>query len=276
MQSRRQIEIPIRHKDPVEVSCVFLDDREIGLRQGGRAEFTIVWTRIARVELQPRFAGVSRLILRDAQSKVLGTIPYGYAKLTFELPDCLDRFLPEQAKPSWLRPSESAHLPLALIATGIPAGGPQRFVYRKRFREADLRKEARSTWVFPALFMLLPLVGLGTCALTIGENPILASLLVIAGLAVFLHTWRSQSQEIDARWDLRPGFQDEIEVENLAVWVIRDGRRIPARIVDSVYQESPARSIFRHQFRLAVADEEICYDASLMVDPEVADISPFR
>jgi len=68
---------------------------------------------------------------------------------------------------------------------------------------------------------------------------------------------------------IRAGLGDQIIVENLAIWVVKDGRKRPAHLIASpTYNDSfaAANGLNRMRMPLAVGDEVLWYDPSSMFD----------
>lgn len=170
--------------------------------------------------------------------------------------------------------AHSALPDLRHLLAGLPVVRKARYVYSpeiveksRNFKPSAERAAALVGGVVLAAMVLFSLWGMTPNV----SLAILMPLMVLSGalsLALpFLLTRKLNRHQAE----LRGGVGDELMVEHRALWVLRGGRKIPARVLSEPTYQMPYEAttgLNRMRIPIEVGDETIWYDPSSMFDEE--------
>jgi hypothetical protein len=178
------------------------------------------------------------------------------------------------AQPAEVSIAESMADSLLIALRRLESGQPMRLgVYRypEKLRRFNLKREIRITWVAVGLIAALFATGAWGMGIpsALAKKPDPANLAMAAFFAsmAFLFLWMAKLF-VRQIVSLVSGLQDEIETDGTQLWVLRDGRRIEARLQGRVKFNTQMRDssgLNGARVCLLVDGEARWYDPSSMV-----------
>jgi len=259
----------------------------IELSRHEKPVFQSSWSRIANIEHEaPSRLSLARcLTLKDAAGAVIGRIPVReddarlaqlLALFRYYLPPAVE-IIQRVSKMEGAPVAESFPDSLLPRIWALEAG--QSVSKTKSFRYSPAAIQRISTLLKPrygqnVLFALI-LIAMGCMfcftvysALMGPSGKYLKSgLISLAAIVFFVGLIAFERKVARQTKELAKGFHDEIILENRAIWVIREGRKIPARIQGGEWL-SKAQGFDALRIPLIVAEETIWYGPSNMFDED--------